>query len=188
MNNPLRAFVQRFEAKALRKMSNLEEGATVLEIGCGQGVGAKLINKYFSPKIIEGIDLDPDMISRAKRRNKNSSIHFSIGDASNLKFKSGSFDAIFDFAIIHHIPNWKDCLGELKRVLKPGGQIIMEDLSIDTFSTIFGRFLKLFLKHPYDEMYTRNEFMVEIKKLGFKIVKEYRNGYWFMLVLKKTGS
>jgi ubiquinone/menaquinone biosynthesis C-methylase UbiE len=54
-------------------------------------------------------------------------------DASKLDFPDGHFDAVFDFGIIHHIPNWKDCIQELKRVLKPNGEVILEELSIDTF-------------------------------------------------------
>lgn len=138
MNNPARAFIQRFEARKLRKMSDLKEGKNILEIGCGQGVGTQLIKTYFKPQRIQAIDLDPKMIQRAKRRIKDSHVHFEVGDASQLRFKDNSFDAIFDFGIIHHIPNWRDCLKELYRVLKPGGQLIMEDLSIDTFQTRLG--------------------------------------------------
>lgn len=72
------------------------------------------------------------MIERAKRRVKVPHIAFEVGDASNLMFEDASFDAIFDFGIIHHIPNWQDSLKELHRLLKPGGQLILEDLSIDT--------------------------------------------------------
>jgi ubiquinone/menaquinone biosynthesis C-methylase UbiE len=54
-------------------------------------------------------------------------------DASKLDFPDNHFDAVFDFGIIHHIPNWKDCIQELKRVLKPNGEVILEELSIDTF-------------------------------------------------------
>jgi ubiquinone/menaquinone biosynthesis C-methylase UbiE len=185
MNNPVRALIQKFEARKLRRMSVLKEGSNILEIGCGQGVGTKLIKTYFKPQRIQAIDLDPKMIKRAKRRIKDSHIRFEVGDASKLRFQDDSFDAIFDFGIIHHIPNWRDCLKELFRVLKPGGQLIMEDLSIDTFQTRTGRTLRLFLDHPYDQMYTKEEFFQELKSLGFKIKQQYSNPWWFGVVLTK---
>ena len=62
-----------------------------------------------------------------------------VKDASKLDFPTESFNAIFDFGIIHHIPNWKNGIEELKRVLKDGGELIPEELSLDTFSGFPGR-------------------------------------------------
>ena len=83
---------------------------------------------------------------------------FEVVDASKLDFPDESFDAIFDFGIIHHIPNWKNCIGELRRVLKDGGKLILEALSIDTFSGFPGRLYKSLLTHPYDQMFSTEEF------------------------------
>src|SRR3989338_4670507 len=118
MNNPVRAALQKKEAQKMRALSQLKKGAVVLEIGSGRGVGTKLIKKYFQPQKITAIDLDLKMIVIAKKRNKDPSITFQVGDAAKLPFENKQFDAVFDFGIIHHIPNWKDCLKELKRVLK----------------------------------------------------------------------
>jgi ubiquinone/menaquinone biosynthesis C-methylase UbiE len=170
MNNPVRGLILRkFELPRLRKFFNLRRKTNILEIGCGNGKAAKLIKTIFKPMHIIAIDLDEKMIAIAKRKFNDSDIEFKVGDASKLKYENNSFDAIFDFGIIHHIPNWKDCLSELKRVLKPEGQLIIEDLSIDTFKTPIGRILRLLLKHPYKEMYNQKEFMKELKELGFKI-------------------
>ncbi|MBI3032771.1 class I SAM-dependent methyltransferase [Candidatus Woesearchaeota archaeon] len=189
MNNPLRAFIQKkIEIKRLRKYATLEKDKIVLEIGCGNGNGTTLIKQYFSPKKIYAIDLDPKMISLAKKKhNHDKTINLSVGNAAKLKFKSNQFDAVIDFGIIHHIPNWKTCLKEIKRVLKPGGELILEDLSIETFSTPFGRILKRILKHPYERMYTQEQFTVELQKLGFKIEtkKEYNRGIKYFLIIAK---
>jgi len=188
MNNPIRSLIQIFEIKKMRKMSNLEKDKTVLEIGCGQGVGTKLINKYFRPKHICAIDLDKKMINRAKKKIHLSNVEFSVGDANLLKFKDNTFDAIFDFGIIHHIPNWRKCLKELKRLLKPNGQLIIEDLSRDTFyDTFLGKILKKLLVHPYEKMFSKKELFDELKNLGFIIMEKYENSYWFSLVLKNNG-
>src|SRR3989338_4858354 len=138
MNNPIRKLIQdKIEAKMLRKASNLPKEKNVLEIGCGNGTGTLLINKYFSPNIISAIDLDPRMIRKAKNKVKLSNVNFEVGSATKLPYKSKFFDAVFDFGVIHHIPNWKDSIKELKIVLKKNGLVILEDLSIDTFNTVF---------------------------------------------------
>jgi len=191
MNNPIRALVQRYvELPRLRRFSKLEEEAKVLEIGCGNGYGTFLIGKYFSPKTIDAIDLDEKMIRIAKKKYENSSRVFQVASATELPFEDNTFDAVFDFGVIHHIPNWKDALAEIHRVLKPGGQIIAEDLSMDTFETWFGKILKRLLDHPYESMYSRDEFMRQIRKQGFSVEKRatYRAFiHYFVCIAKKSS-
>ncbi len=188
MNNPFRKLVQKYiEIKRLREYSQLPGGGSVLEIGCGNGYGSGLIKKYFFPRKIYAIDLDEKMIAIAKEK-QDKAISFSVMNATRLKFKDKTFDAIFDFGVIHHIPNWRDCLKELKRVLKPGGQFIIEDYSIETFSTLLGKLLKSFLKHPYNSMYTEEEFIVHLKKIGFTIKAHKRFNFgirYFIIIAQK---
>ncbi len=175
MNNHLRNIIQEHvEIKRLRKLSTLPSNKIVLEIGCGTGNGSKLIKKYFQAKKIYASDLDKRMIEIAKKKNSDTLISFEVQNATKLKYKSNSFDAIFDLGVIHHIPNWKDSLKELKRVLKPKGQLIIEDLSSETFSTSFGKLMRKILDHPYNSMYKEEEFVEYLEKIGFKIVVHKR--------------
>lgn len=172
VNNPVRRFVQsQIEIKGFLGVLNYVKDGKVLEIGCGSGYGAKLINKYFKPKEIYGIDLDEKMIKLAtKKKLPNTS--FSIGDATKLDFKNNSLDGIFIFAVLHHIPSWKKALDEIYRVLKKGGQVFIEDASLETFSTPFGKLIKLLTNHPYGSMYKLDEFFDYFEKLGFKVLKK----------------
>ena len=170
MNNPVRAFIQdNYDLKTLRNMSSIKTIGKALEIGCGNGNGTRLIKKYFAPRDICAIDLDEKLIRIANKRNKDMSIKYEVMDASKLSFPDNYFDAIFDLDMIHHIPNWKDCIQELKRVLKPNGEIIIEELSIETFSIGVGKIWRKILDHPYDDMFTINQFTQYISELGFEI-------------------
>ena len=175
MNNLVRNLIHKhIEIKRLKKFSTLPPNKTVLEIGCGTGNGSKLIKKYFQTKKICATDLDERMINITKRTNADDSITFEVQDATNLKYKNNSFDAVFGLGVIHHIPNWKDCLKELKRVLKTNGQLVIEDLSIETFLTPFGKLMKKVLEHPYTSMYKENELVKYLEKIGFKILVHKR--------------
>jgi len=144
MNNPIRAYVQeKYELPILMNMLMSNTFDSVLEIGCGNGNGTKLIKRYFNPLHITAIDLDEKMIQIAQVTVHDESTIFQVMDASKLDFPNESFDAKFDFGIIHHIPNWKNCIGELRRVLKEGGKLILEELSLDTFSGFPGTFVRL---------------------------------------------
>jgi ubiquinone/menaquinone biosynthesis C-methylase UbiE len=170
MNNRLRGLIQeKYEAKLFRSMSSITHIETALEIGCGNGNGTRVIKKLFSPNYILAIDLDEKMIKIAQQRNRDISVTYKTMDASKLDFPDNHFDAIFDFAIIHHIPNWKDCIQELKRVLKPNGEIILEELSTESFSIGLGKFYKKILDHPYQQMFSSKQFTEYMTEIGFTI-------------------
>src|SRR5947209_419033 len=124
VNNPLRRMVQKFyEVPLLLRMAHRLDGKSALEIGCGQGFGIEMILSQFGAARVSGIDLDPDMVVRAQKRIRRYAdrVDVSPGDVTGIRFADGSFDAVFDFGIIHHVPVWQDAIGEIKRVLKPGG-------------------------------------------------------------------
>jgi len=175
MNNPLRALVQKhYEAPRLRAISS-GKSETVLEIGCGQGVGAKIIHRLFGPATYVGIDLDSRMIQRARQKGAglpNST--FIEGDASNLAFENDTFDLVVDFGIVHHVPNWQDALAEVHRTLKVNGEFLFEELSAETWERGVGKPLKKVLEHPYDDMFKKDEFVSELNELGFE-TETYEN-------------
>ncbi len=171
MNSPIRRFIQnKREIKEFCRLSSLPKNKTILEIGCGNGSGTKLIQNYFSPQEIQAIDLDPRMIQRAKKRVQNHAVHFQIASATKLPFKNNSFDALFDFGIIHHIPDWENAIHEMYRVLKPEGEILLEDLSIESFRGFPGGFYRKILDHPYTKMYTHAQFIESMKENQFEII------------------
>ena len=170
MNNPVRGFIQRhYEAPRLKRLST---GKTdnVLEIGCGQGAGARIIYDLFSPKQYYGVDLDPRMIRRAKRRAGDlPNAKFIQGDVSSLDFPDANFDLIIDFGIIHHVPNWRDALAEVRRTLRLHGEFLFEDLSVETWERGIGIPFKRMSDHPYEQMFRKQEFVDELEALGFDV-------------------
>lgn len=170
MNNPLRAFVQRhYEAPRLKLLST-GKTENVLEIGCGQGAGAKIIYDLFSPETYIGVDLDPRMIRRARKKAGGlPNATFLEGDVSNLQFPDASFDLVVDFGIVHHVPNWREALAEVHRTLKVQGEFLFEDLSLETWERGIGIPFKKIADHPYHEMFTKQEFVDELRAHGFDV-------------------
>lgn len=159
----------------------------VLEIGCGSGGGTELILKYFSPQKIIATDLDPRLVSLARKNVQNKQVAFEKADATKLTYKDESFNAVFDYGVIHHIPSpeWKKCLNETYRVLKPGGKLFVWDVSIESFHTVYGRIIKLFTPHPYSKMYRKREFVEYINSIGFKIIKKVEEPRYFAIIAEK---
>ena len=100
LNSSTRAFVQRHAvAPLLERLGGRVAGGRVLELGCGRGVGGEIILDRFGAAHLELIDIDPDMVERARRRLAGRPATLvRVGDATRIEAPDGSFDAVFDFA------------------------------------------------------------------------------------------
>jgi ubiquinone/menaquinone biosynthesis C-methylase UbiE len=142
----------------------------VLEIGCGQGTGAKIIYELLNPQEYVGIDLDPRMIRRAKKRAGDfPSARFVEGDVSSLEFPDACFDVVVNFAILHHVPDWRSALAEVHRTLRVGGEFLFEDLPVETWERGVGIPSRRIADHPYDQMFRKHEFVDELVSLGCEV-------------------
>lgn len=170
MNNLIRATLQnQYEAPLLERFGGKTQGLTVLEVGCGRGVGTEIIFEKFGAGFVHAFDLDPDMVRRAKKRLSKypeTRLKLSVGSVTQIEAADESYDAVFDFGIIHHVPNWRDAISEIRRTLKPGGRFFFEEVTKHALDRWFYR---AFLDHPAEDRFTDKQFIAELKSQGFEI-------------------
>jgi ubiquinone/menaquinone biosynthesis C-methylase UbiE len=99
-----------------------ESHQRVLDAGCGTGLMSAKLGA--SGRQTTGVDLSPEMIRRAQHRG-NSNVKFVQGDVEHLPFEDGSFDAVVNLISFHHYPAPTRALSEFRRVLRPGGRLIL---------------------------------------------------------------
>lgn len=178
MNNPVRALVQRrYEAPLLERLGGRLDGMRVLEVGCGRGVGTEIILERFGAREVVAFDLDPDMVAKARARLArygSERVRLWVGDATAIAADDASFDAVVDFAIIHHVPDWKAAVAEVRRVLRPGGVFLFEEVTRQALERWAYR---TFLEHPTENRFSAQEFLAELERQG--IVVEGRSVQWF---------
>lgn len=111
------------------KLLNIENADTILEIGFGNG---KLIENILSlGKNLRyvGIDYSQTMVEEAKMHNGNliesGTIELHQGNIDNLPFDNNSFDKIVTVNTLYFWDDPKKTLSELKRVVKPGGRVVI---------------------------------------------------------------
>jgi ubiquinone/menaquinone biosynthesis C-methylase UbiE len=169
VNNPARALVQRFyEIPLLRRLGGAVEGGHLLEVGCGRGVSLPLILETFQAATADGIDLDPAQIARARKRlagEYGSRIVLHVASVTDLAFADGSFDAVFDFGILHHVPEWQSGIAEIRRVLKPGGSFFFEEV---TQAALDRWAYRTFLEHPRENRFSEAQFLNEMQHHGLE--------------------
>lgn len=169
MNNRLRAGLQRhYEARVLERLGGRLAGGRALEIGCGRGVGVELILERFGADTVAAFDVDPDMVQQARARlgRYGERVKLWIGDAVTIPEPDGHFDAVFDFGIIHHVPDWRDALQEVHRVLAPGGRFYFEEVTRQALERWFYR---TFLEHPEHDRFSADEFVAEVERQGLEV-------------------
>ena len=98
----------------------------VLDVGCGTGPVIELLAKKYPEKHFVGLDITPAMIEAARPKGPPNA-EFVVGDAENLPFGDGGFDAVLCSNSFHHYPNPGAFLREAHRVLRPGGKLILRD-------------------------------------------------------------
>lgn len=98
------------------------EPGDVLDIGCGTG----LLHRYL-PGHITGCDLSQSALDQAAERNP--SVHYRRHDGAVLPFLDASFDTALAVTVMHHVPpaEWPSFLAEAKRILRPGGALIVNE-------------------------------------------------------------
>lgn len=97
----------------------------VLDVGCADGLFSNQTLVKSKAKKIIGIDIEKNSIDWANKHWKNSKMKFEVGDAHKLKYKSGTFDAVFALEMLEHVEYPMKVLKEIKRVLKKGGYAIL---------------------------------------------------------------
>lgn len=134
--------------RKLQEISQMGANKKILEIGCDNGIGTQLILEFFKPSEFIATEFDESLVEIAQMKTKGSKVIVEAGNATDLRFADNEFDAVIGLSVIHHIPNWKDCVEELYRVTKPNGLLIIKELSIETFETPYGRIASALLNIP----------------------------------------
>jgi ubiquinone/menaquinone biosynthesis C-methylase UbiE len=107
--------------------AGLAPGARVLDAGTGPGRLPLEIAAALPTAEVVGVDLSPQMIDYARRQPGAERITFTAADVADLPFPDGTFDLIVSSISQHHWTSPEIGVGELHRVLRPGGRLWIYD-------------------------------------------------------------
>jgi len=107
-------------ARWQRALRLLPEGARVLDLGCAFGYGTRLVAARHE---VCGVDASPRFIERARRAAPY--ITFRCAPAEAIPFEDASFDAVLLLDVLEHVRREGPVLREVRRVLRPGGTLVL---------------------------------------------------------------
>ena len=122
------------------KLVNIQNGWTMLDIGCGGGATLRRLLKRSEGARIYGIDISEESVAKAKKVNAkvlDKQVFVSQGSAEKLPYEDGKFNLVTAVETVYFWPNLPNCMKEVNRVLKKGGKfaIMVEVVDGDSMWT-----------------------------------------------------
>jgi demethylmenaquinone methyltransferase / 2-methoxy-6-polyprenyl-1,4-benzoquinol methylase len=101
----------------------------IVDLATGTGDLALALQKKLPNAEVTGVDFLPEMLELAQRKGLSRAI---LADAMQLPFPDGSFDCVTIAFGLRNMENWRDALGEMSRVLRQGGHLLVLEFSLPT--------------------------------------------------------
>ncbi|MBT4034889.1 MAG: class I SAM-dependent methyltransferase [Candidatus Marinimicrobia bacterium] len=166
-----------YHALALQ-IKNLNLGE-YLEFGCGDGGFLDFVlAQNSSYKTITAVDINPESVDKAQEKLAGHDIHFIVDKKLPLDLKMNSFSTITLSNTLHHLQNKESVFAELKRLIKPDGEIIITEMISNELARpeqTYCRFHALRAEVDrlhgifHETTYTANEIQEMISEAGLRI-------------------
>lgn len=167
-----------YKLKEIEDVANIDEDEVIVDIGGGTGSFAHHICN--SCNTIYVLDESEKMLSKVEERGNVKVIQ---GNALSTPFESGSIDTVIMSDVFHHIKEQEELIGEISRILKKNGKIVIMDFHRKHIRT---RLLRVFEFILFGRLFfrTKDEIRVLLEE-RFHISKGYDKGYYFIFVGEK---
>lgn len=128
-----RGYHKLIDDQAAAIVERVGQGGDLLEVGCGTGLIMERVRGFANS--VRGIDISPGMLERARERG----LEVQEGSATELPFDDASFDVVYSFKVLAHVPDIDRALAEMARVTRPGGHVVFDTYNRDSMRYLIKR-------------------------------------------------
>ena len=151
----------------LQKLTRFPQPQSILDVGCGTGELLTQITGRMDASLA-GLDLSPNMVAVARKKLGNS-VDLQVGDSEALPWEAATFSVVLCTLSFHHYPHPNQALTEMRRVLKPGGMLILADMTMPTPLRQFANLILPLLSTGDHRFYSQAEILGLLTEAGFLI-------------------
>ncbi len=127
LDNPLRRLTQ--PPSKLIDMLSLSNSEIIVDFGCGPGYYTLEAAKR--AKQVIAVDISTDMLNKAEKKIRKAgvkNVQFLQSNGSKIQLEAGSVDVVFLITVYHEVAESEAALAEFRRILKPGGMLIIAEV------------------------------------------------------------
>jgi len=124
------------ENSAAFLLAHLTPELALLDVGCGPGTITADLARILVDGSVVGVDRSEEVVARANEENRAfglANLSFEVGDVYGLHFPDESFDVVYSHQVLQHLSRPVEALGEMRRVLKPGGLLAVREADFGGF-------------------------------------------------------
>ena len=178
-----REFVSELGESRLRKASQLilqERPGRMLDIGCGDGAFGRLfVGRGFQ---VHGVDLTRNLVALARSNGLQALVHDVA--TSPLPYRGDAFDVVFAGEVIEHLVDTTAFLQDIRRVLRPGGVLVLTTPNLASFENrirlllgLYPRWVEYKLEggHGHLRAYTARSLLRHLADTGFAVERHVGN-------------
>lgn len=165
----------------------LSESFDLLDVGCGTGTFDAMLAGSPLPARVVGLDYAPAMCKvaseKARHANVSDRVRYVSADSEHLPFADGSFDVVTCSNSFHHYPRQGDVVREFRRVLRPGGRLMLIDGFRDNiigwivFDVVITHIEKQVFHAPWSTIHGY------FSNAGFREIRRRKFNFWMPLLL-----
>ncbi|MEB2299144.1 class I SAM-dependent methyltransferase [Lysinibacillus xylanilyticus] len=160
--------------KELFKAESISENAYILDVGCGTGQTAAYLAEQYEAKVT-GIDINPEMVAKAKRRMKKNRLPVKIIQCSieQVSLRDHTFDFIISESVLSFV-NKPNALKEIFRLLKNGGRFIAIEFTVH--QPLEEKIEKEILQfYGFDSCSMKKDWVALLNEAGFNNIRIQKN-------------
>ena len=149
----------------------------ILDLGCGTATGTLKVKQSYPSAQVVGVEIDPEVLARARSKSEKNGLEVELveSSATELPFEAESFDAVISNLVFHHLDAVQkgEALQEVRRVLRPGGRLLLADFSDPHGPVMRGTFFVVQIFDGFDRTapHVRGELGAMIEDAGFEEVQ-----------------
>lgn len=161
-------YVEATTRETLKRLP-MESGDSLLDVGCGTGALLKRLRERQSWRRLVGVDLSTGMLKQAHGGTENIASLAAAG-AEALPFASRQFDLVVSCNAFHFFLDPTRFLSEAKRLLKPGGTIVISDWCDDYWACWFCDYYLRLTNEAHTKVYGSDQITDFLERAGFRDV------------------
>jgi ubiquinone/menaquinone biosynthesis C-methylase UbiE/glycosyltransferase involved in cell wall biosynthesis len=145
-------------------------GKIVLDIASGEGYGSKMLSDR--AKEVIGVDISSQAVSYARERYQSKNLRYLQGSCSDIPLLDFSVDVVVSFETIEHHDQHEQMMREIKRVLRPGGLLVISSPDKRNYSEIPGLINEFHVKELYEQEFKQliNNYFSNVEYLAQRVI------------------